>query len=271
VHTASQLDRAQFAIVIDGEPSTFDELLPNWQRHDRFGLVVDSPLGGVGASLLLQAAVTAFYAMDANRRGRVYPEVYVFHVGGRHGNFGWYDVFPPRKEVVVLDGPGALLDAINDRGITRLAVVDGPVGAMRHHHQEPATALDRIVSAFAYSPGGRVDNADVEIAALDSRLIENTRVTLHPEATGALRAKLNALVPPVRADEDAVAPIMHLPPQEIRDAIRQAREEISPNGLPVETYRRLPVLDALGMLRVQAPATARWSGAANATRYAAHG
>jgi hypothetical protein len=252
VHTASQLDRSHFAIVVDGEPSSFDGLFPNWQHHDRFGLVVDTTLGGVGASLLLQAAVTAFYAIDDKRRGRVYPEAYVFHLGGRHGNFGWYDVFPPRKEVVVPDDPGALLDAINDRGITRLAVVDGPVEAVRHHHQEPATALDRIVSAYAYSPSGRVDNADVEITALDTRLIENTLVTLHPEATKDLRAKLNALVPPVKDDEDAVAPIVHMPPEVIRDAIRQDREAISRDGLPVETYRRVPVVDALGMLRMKA-------------------
>ena len=96
-----------FAVTIDGSPATFDDVLPEWRSHDRFGVIVDRPLGAIGASLMLQAAIAAFYEADPGRPGHVYPEVYAFHVGGFHGTLAWYDVFPPRKEVVVPDEPGS--------------------------------------------------------------------------------------------------------------------------------------------------------------------
>lgn len=251
MHTAVQLDTGLFEVMIDGSPAAPLDALPGWGRLDRFGVVVDRLYGGVGASLLLQLAVAAFYECDAGRPGRAYPEVYVFHVGGWHGTFGWYDVFPPRKEVLVDDDPAAILDAINDRGITRLAVVDGPVEAVRLHSQEPGAALDRIVSAYAYHPRGRASNGDLEIAALDPRALQNTLVTLVPEHHEQLWDELAALAAPVKEDEELVLPNMELAPLEQREAILRGRDALCRDGLPVERYRRIAVAEALGMLHVR--------------------
>jgi hypothetical protein len=251
VHTARQLDTEQFAITIDGASASPEELFPGWDARDRFGVVVHQKLGGVGASLLLQLAVAMFYATSQNRPGRVYPEVYVFHVGGWHGSHAWYDVFPPRKEAVVPDDAAAILDAVNDRAITRLAVVDGPVERVRHHHQEPAAALERVVSAFAYAPGGRTANADVQLAAQDLGAVENTQIILHPDATRELQQRLASTLPPVRDDEDLVYPRREPTSRAVREAASCRRDEISDSGLPVETYRRVPVQSALGMLHVR--------------------
>ena len=127
MHTARQLDAAYFGITVDGVPSSREDVFPEWGVHDRLGVVVDRPLGATGASMLIQLAITAFYDVKPSRREvTLYPEIYLFHVGGRHGNHAYYDVYPPRKEVVVADDPAEILEAINDRAITRLAVVDGP-------------------------------------------------------------------------------------------------------------------------------------------------
>jgi hypothetical protein len=251
MHTAVQLATSKFGVTIDGSPARFDDLLPDWRPHDRFGIVVDRPLGAVGASLLLQIAIAAFYEADRGRPGYVYPEVYAFHVGGPHGTLAWYDVFPPRKEVVVPDDAGAILDAINDRAITRLAVVDGPVERTRLHHQEPAAAAQRIVTAFAYDPSGRTRHADVELAAREARLAENTEIILHPETTTELQQELIGVLPRVKDEEDVVYPDSTVVPPAVREAISRRRAEISADGLPVETYRRVPVADALGMLHVR--------------------
>jgi len=98
---------------------------------DRFGLVVTSPLGGIGASLLLESAIAMLYKVRPPRRssGPAYPEVYLFHVGGPHGDFSAFDLWPPRKEVLIPSGqPLRVLEAINAHGITRLALPPGDTG-----------------------------------------------------------------------------------------------------------------------------------------------
>jgi hypothetical protein len=78
-----------------------------------------------GASLLLQLAIAKFYEVRPERRAGtpVYPEIYLFHVGGPHGDFSYFDFWPPRKEVQVAAAePVALLEAVNAHAITRLAM-----------------------------------------------------------------------------------------------------------------------------------------------------
>ena len=87
---------------------------------------MDEPCGAVGASLLLLAAITAFYDAQRARSDRfyIYPDYFLFHVGRPHGDHSMLDVWPSHKEVVVPDDPEAILEAINDRAITWLVVPD---------------------------------------------------------------------------------------------------------------------------------------------------
>ena len=156
-------------------------------------MIVDRPLGATGASMLIQLVITAFYDVNPGRREvTLYPEIYLFHVGGRHGNHAYYDVYPPRKEVVVANDSAEILEAINDRAITRLAVVDGPAEEVTHHWKEPAAALDRLVTAYAYDPSGRVGRGDLEIMATDRRALVNTSIILHPKVTYAEQQELGS-------------------------------------------------------------------------------
>ncbi|MEN2742522.1 hypothetical protein ABCS02_32500 [Microbacterium sp. X-17] len=263
MHVSYQLAREHFASAIDGVEVEREEVLPGWNTHDRFGIIVDRPYGAVGASLLIQLAITAYYDIRETRRtgAPIYPEVYVFHVGRYHGSHAWYDVFPPRKEVLVPDSPAEILEAINDRAITRLAVVDGtPRADLRHHLKEPATALDRIESAWAYSPTGRVADADLSIRALHRRGVKNTTSILTPgssydevlKTAAENKARLLELNPGGVPEDDG--DMIEGPDRSagIDDAeiarLAAQRDEISENGLPRETYRRIPVADAIRML-----------------------
>jgi hypothetical protein len=119
------------------------------------------------------------------------------------------------------------------------------------------SAHDRIASAFAYAPGGRVAGADVAIAALDRRATANTKMALHPTRTYAEQARIRAAMGPLGdvPDDEQMQPeaVRHAEvPEQVRDRIAAQREQISVDGLPRETYRRVSTGDALGMLHRRA-------------------
>ena len=67
MHTSDALTQDTFTIAIDGSPATVADLLPGFDRSDRIGVVVGSPHGLVGASLLVLAGVFAFYELQRER------------------------------------------------------------------------------------------------------------------------------------------------------------------------------------------------------------
>ena len=70
MHTAVELNADLFSVEIDGRPVSREELLGGWVGTDRFGIVVDSPYGAVGSSLLIQLTITSFYDTRPERRDR---------------------------------------------------------------------------------------------------------------------------------------------------------------------------------------------------------
>jgi hypothetical protein len=249
VHTASQLDLTMFGLEIDGRPVTIDELVPDWHDHDRFGLIVHDPLGGVGASLLTQAVIAKYFdhrRATGRDRQPAYPEIYAFHVGGRHGDHTIYDFWPANKEVFVAADPSLVLEAINERGITRLAVPDGTAQAIElwwPHHQ---SARDRIQTAWTYAPAGRVRGGDLTIRALSAATEENPAWLLDPlpAIQSAARSeneddRLWAQAAGQRLDE--------IHPDDRRRAV-ELRAHVVDSGLAVESYRRIGLEDALGRL-----------------------
>jgi hypothetical protein len=63
MHAASQLFVEAFEVQVEGERVSADTVFPDWAPLDRFGIVVTEPLGGLGASLLLQLAIAMFYSV----------------------------------------------------------------------------------------------------------------------------------------------------------------------------------------------------------------
>jgi hypothetical protein len=157
MHVAEQLFVEAFDVRIGGEPVSPEAIFPDWSLLDRFGIVVTEPLGGLGASLLLQLAIANFYAVRPDRRASVpvYPEVYLFHVGGPHGDFSYFDFWPPRKEVrLTASQPLSLLEAINAHGITRDRVAETVAARVRSGELTESYHRITTAEALAYIAGG---------------------------------------------------------------------------------------------------------------------
>jgi hypothetical protein len=245
MHSAQELRSSSFRIVLDGREVALTQLFEGFDDRDRLGVVVRSPCGAVGASALITATVTAFYDIQRARGPDffIYPDYFLFHVGRPLGDHSMLDVWPGHKEVVVGDCPERILEAINDRAITRLVVEDGEHGEPAFERETLASAGERIVTCLAYSPSGRVREAAIRIES--NPVTEGyVETVLDPEAH---LAELRAGDEPTGYVEAIAARTGEVEP-EVRGKIREARAHLMENGAPVETYRLISLDDALGLL-----------------------
>jgi len=217
VHSTRELSSESFAVSVAGRPASLDAVLPGFSDRDRLGIVVRRPLGLAGASLLVLAAVTGFYDVQRSR-GRpffIYPDYFVFHAGRSYGDHRRLEIWPPHKEVVVEPDAESLLEAVNDRGITRLAVEDGaPAEEPELRRETLASARSRIATCLAYAPDGRTRAGDVAIAGND--VTERYVGQMLAQSDGA----------------DAA----------------DGRRDLLRDGRPVETYRIVALDEALALL-----------------------
>ncbi len=226
MHTTKVLSSTDFSFSINGQQGVLEDVFPGFNTSDRIGIVVRRPGGGVGACALLMAAITRFYDFYRPLLGnepdklRIYPDFFIFHVGKRHLNYYWLDIWPQHKEVITEENPELILEAINDRGITRLLVEDTKPLSYPFLRETISSAEQRIVSALAYSPTGKVENGDVCIKS--SAAIENyiaSTLELSEEIT-----------------------------EEEKMRIKQERKMIISNHCAMETYRRINQSEAIFML-----------------------
>ncbi len=185
-----------------GQQCGLDDILPGWTPADRIGVVVDEPLGAVGASALIQAGVALFYEAQPERRRDQYPPLFVFHVGGPHGDFSPMDVWPARREIFLPAGdPYALLGELTDRAITRLLLPEGRPDLVDMDRVEAeadaagnpgwvtrapsgwtdaASFRERLASAYAYSPAGNVRHPDTTVRTEDGECESMVEDVLEP-------------------------------------------------------------------------------------------
>jgi hypothetical protein len=226
MHSSHELTSSSFDIEVAGRRTRLEDLLEGFEERDRLGVVVRRPYGAVGASGLITATVTAFYDIQRSRGPDffIYPDYFLFHVGRPLGDHGMLDIWPSHKEVVVPDDAERILEAINDRAVTRLVVEDGgsagngsaAPGEASFDRETLASARGRILTCLAYSAGGRVEDADVRIATGD-------------------------------VTEGYVEEILGAEPEDGARILRD-REQLRDGGRPVETYRRIGLDDALARL-----------------------
>ena len=243
MHSSSELRSDAFAITLEGEPASIDQVFPGFGERDRLGVVVRHPCGAVGASTLLLAAITAFYDLQRARDGKffIYPDYFLFHVGRPLGDHSMLDVFPSHKEVVVPDEPEALLQAINDRAITWVLVEDRKPAPASLQRETLASARARIRGGFAYSPEGRVVDGELRIAG--NEVTESyVRAVLDPDG---LIASIGDPADPYAA---AIARRAAEVSPQLRARLRTARDGLREGGRPVESYRRLTLDQVLASL-----------------------
>ena len=94
-----------FKITVGGRQVRLVDLFDGFGEHDRLGVVISRPCGGVGASALITATITAFYDLHRARGPDffVYPDYFLFHVGRPLGDHARLDIFEkpfidPKKE-----------------------------------------------------------------------------------------------------------------------------------------------------------------------------
>jgi hypothetical protein len=254
MHVATLLKSDMFDIRIEGRVAAISDVFADWNLHDRFGLVIDEPFGGIGATHLLQIAMTSFYDIKPVRRAEraVYPEIYAFHVGGGRGAHAPYDFWPARREVILSTDHREVLDAINDRGITRLAVPDRPPRDVQHRPKEEDAAFDRIVSAFVYDVSGRVPDGDLVISGNDRRTEYNPDQVLKPFSPERFAAARPIPGRAVKETDNSYMEWLRIRAADVTDEDRaratERRHALRENGLATETYRRVSVEEALKRL-----------------------
>jgi hypothetical protein len=246
MHSSRELRSSSFEITVGGREVRLIDLFDGFGEHDRLGVVVRRPCGAVGASALITATITAFY--DLHRAHGpdffVYPDYFLFHLGRPLGDHARLDIWPSRKEVVVPEDPEQMLEAINDRAVSRLVVEDSELGEPAFEPEALASARARITTCLVYSASGRVRDADVRIR---SNPVSEGYVdaVLDPEARLAeLRGRSGG--DGVRADAIA-ARLDEVAPEE-RRRIKRTRKQLVEGDVPVETYRRIGLDEALGLL-----------------------
>lgn len=265
MHTATQLHASQFRVEIGGKRVGRETLLSGgWLDSDRLGVIIDRPFGAVGASNLIQLAITAFFDVCGRPPASfAYPEIYLLHVAGRHGDFAMFDFWPPYKEVEVGDEPGDILRELALHAITIVAIPEGVEPdrrALDYHAETRADAGRRLRAGFVYAADGDVDGGDVAIAALDPATEINATWTLdgvsHREMAAAM-PWMEHYTGPYRARLEERAADVDAQTREELFARRQARLV---DGCSTETYRRVTAqaaLEALAPIDHAADAAAR--------------
>ena len=82
MHSSRELRSSMFKITVGGRQVRLVDLFDVFGEHDRLGVVISRPCGGVGASALITATITAFYDLHRARGPDffVYPDYLLFHV-----------------------------------------------------------------------------------------------------------------------------------------------------------------------------------------------
>lgn len=179
MHTATEVQSSMLNVQKNGVQIDVNEIL-QWSSLDRFGIVVNEPYGALGAGLLVSLAINSFFEV-AGRDRNVYPEIYLFHVGGPWGSHSSFDFWPEGKEVFLGNDPVEVLRAINQFGITHLVVPDVTRRAVQHQYRETEIANYRLKQCYAYSVRGNVVDGDIQISTNSSKVIWNYAATLEPE------------------------------------------------------------------------------------------
>jgi aminomethyltransferase len=179
MHSSYALNSDDFVVERGGEAAPLATLWPDgFQPGDRLGVLLANPMDATGCSNLICGTNTLFYDHLRETRGSGnffrYADTYLFGVGCEPGDFNQLDVWPPHKFVSVLEPTAeAVLEAINDRRVTLLAIPESGVRCRGHVVLSTWNAFLSLVRAVVtYSPRtGKARDADV--ALVGNKVVES--------------------------------------------------------------------------------------------------
>lgn len=254
MHTFWKLKERMFTIEIE-EACSHRSAIFSGHRHERLGVVVTTPLGGLGASLFMQLGITAYYdGRETRQVNPHYPELYVFHVGGSFGEYSLFDAWPARKQVFLPNDGALALATINNCGITHLLLPDEPAREERHNFIEPNAALDRLERCFLYSPTGKTVDANISIRTEERSVLDDVFNIIN------LKQAIHELVSQYPAptdiderrdtDEWVAAALLRL--DDIDDSAKSLalmrREALGGRSCAIESYREISPREAIRRL-----------------------
>jgi hypothetical protein len=154
MHTSRTMRTGEFEVRIEGLLGTFDEVLPNFTVSDRIAIVTHTPGGSLAAAPLLLAAIGRYYELLREERDEFYryPNYFVVHLGRLQAYHGWIDVWPEHKEVVVNPDPEAVLEALLERGITRVLLESTPAASGEVMRESANWFLEDVADVLAFTP-----------------------------------------------------------------------------------------------------------------------
>jgi hypothetical protein len=108
------------------------------------------------------------------------------------------------------------------------------------------------VSAFVYSPSGRIENPDLVIAGNDKRTEYNPRQALRPFFAERSSSAVSTAARPVKETDTSYTDWLRERKDDVTEdqrlAIERRRDQLRKDGVVSETYRRIDVAGALGVL-----------------------
>ncbi|MFI7067476.1 hypothetical protein ACIBL3_41230 [Kribbella sp. NPDC050124] len=190
MHTSRSMRPHEFKVTADGKPGTLDDVLPGLTTADRLAIVTHTPGGSLAAAPLLLAAVGRYYELLRTERDEFYryPGYFVVHVGELRAYHGWLDVWAEHKEVVVDANAEAVLDALHDRGITRVLLEDVEPARGELMRETANWFIEDIQDVLSFTPGHSEGALTVRPSAAASRLVRLAVQASHgviPPETGA--------------------------------------------------------------------------------------
>lgn len=162
-----------FVVRVNETAVSHQQWFQGFKNTERVGLVAPNGYDGVGAVNLVMAYVTAFYNTYRAAGGDffAYPDFYSFQSCEPVAMYSNFDIWPEHKNVAVAGGAVAMLDAINDRGITVLLVPDRKPANPIYFKAQLESARRMIGRCFAYSFAGQVAGADLVVETANRSLV----------------------------------------------------------------------------------------------------
>ena len=162
---SSSIRGTDFKILWRGKAVHHAEFFSSVRDTDRVGVVIPHRLEGIGAITLIMSYVTAFYDRYRERGSDffAYPDFFTFQGETPCADYCMCDIWPYHKNVHVSQDAQQTAEAITDRGVTVLLVLNNDLGEVEIASAELESARRNVRRCFAYSESGTTASSDLVI------------------------------------------------------------------------------------------------------------
>ena len=218
---SSFLRGSDFNLTYKGEQLSHCDYFADFETTQRFGVVSPDRFDAVGAGSLLLAHTTAFY--DRYRANGdeffAYPDFFTFQLSDPIANYSMFDVWPFHKNVLLEGDQNERAAAITDRSVNILLVPEGRTSELAIEPVGLESARRNIRRCFAYSTRGSVSDPELSVTCKKPELGDWVRDVL-------------GTVEPTESPE-----------------VRSYWENtLTEAGLPAQTFREIPLVEALAAI-----------------------